>query len=147
MIINGLEFTSERLQAYSPEPDLPPSELEAIQKQTAELIKKLQSSETIPPRLKLIIFDLLNAVQRSIDQYSFKGIRGVRQELFIIASQIQEYFPDFEQAKNDPEVKGFFALLKKIDSVTAAALKVKELITSVAPLLPAIQPTLQHLLN
>ncbi len=147
MIVNGLEFASERLQAYSPEPDLPPSELETIRKQTAELIQKLESSETIPKRLKLIIFDLLSAVQRSIDQYRFRGIRGLRQELFVIASQIQEHFPDFEQAKDEPEVKGFFALLKKIDAVTAAALHVKELLWALSPLLPATPSVVQHLLQ
>jgi len=147
MIINGLEFASERLQAYSPEPELPPSELEAIRIQTAELIQKLESSKTIPKRLKLIIFDLLNSVQRSIDQYRFKGIRGVRQELFVIASRLQEHFPDFAQAKDEPEVKGFFALLKKIDAITAAALHVKELIWVVVPLLPAIPTVIQHVLQ
>lgn len=93
MIINGLEFASERLQAHSPEPELPASELDAIRKQTAELIQKVESSKTIPKRLKLILFDLLNGVQRSIDQYSFRGIRSVREEVFIIFSRIQEHYP------------------------------------------------------
>ena len=147
MIVNSLEFASERLQEYSPEPDLPPSELENIRKQTSDLIEKLHSSTTIPKRLKLILFDLLNAVQRSIDQYRFRGVRGLRQELFVIVSRVQEHFPDFEQAKDEPEVKGFFGLLKKIDATTAAALHVKELIAAVAPLLPAITTVVHHLLH
>ncbi len=147
MIINGLEFASERLQAHSPEPELPPSELEAIRNQAAELIQKLESSKTIPKRLKLILFDLLHGVQRSIDQYKFRGIRGVREEVFIIFSRIQEHYPDFAQSKDEPEVKGFFALLKKVDKITAALLHVKELIWIVAPLLPAIPTVIQHLLQ
>ena len=113
MIINSLRFASERLQEYSPEPELPPSELEAIHKQVTDLIQKLHSSETIPKALKLILFDLLNAVQRSINEYRFRGIRGVREQLFVIASQIQQHSPEFEKAKDAPEVKDFFALLKK----------------------------------
>src|ERR1051326_2544974 len=44
IIITGLEFVSERLQAHSPEPDLPTSELEALKEQTTQLIKQLESS-------------------------------------------------------------------------------------------------------
>src|SRR5438067_1442265 len=36
---------------------------------------------------------LLNAVVRSINEYQFRGIRGVREELFVIASRIQERLP------------------------------------------------------
>ncbi len=147
MLINSLRFASERLQEYSPEPDLPPSELEAIHKQVADLIQRLHSSEKIPKALKLILFDLLNSVQRSIDEYRFRGIRGVREQLFLIASQIQQHSPEFEKAKDAPEVSDFFALLKKIDTLTAAALHVKELICVVAPLLPAISTVVQHLLQ
>src|SRR5207244_4489831 len=123
---------------------LPPSELDEIRKQATELIEKLESSETIPKKLKLILFDLLSSVQRSINEYRFRGIRGVRQELFVIASRIQEHLPEFEKAKNTSEVKGFFSLLKRIDSVTAAALHVKELISAVAPLLPLVPAPLEH---
>jgi hypothetical protein len=144
MAINGLEFASERLQAHSPEVDLPASELAEIGRQTAELIKTLGESQTIPKSLKLILFDLLSSVQRSINEYKFRGIRGVRRQLFVIASQIQENFSEFEKNKNEPEVKSFFTLLKRIDSVTAAALHVKELISAVAPLLPMIPMLLEH---
>ncbi len=147
MIINSLRFASERLQEYSPEPDLPPSELEAIHKQVMDLVQKLHSSETVPKPLKLILFDLLNAVQRSINEYRFRGIRGVREQLFVIASQIQQHSSEFEKAKDAPEVKDFFGLLKKIDTLTAAALHIKELICVVAPLLPAIPTVVQHLLQ
>lgn len=147
MIINSLQFASERLQEYSPEPELAASELEAIQKQTTELINNLHSSETIPRALKLILFDLLNGVQRSINEYRFRGIRGVREQLFVIASQIQQHYGELDKAKDEPEVKGLFALLKKIDTVTGAALHVKELICVVAPILPAIPPVVQHLLQ
>jgi hypothetical protein len=145
MIVNALEFSSERLQAYSPEPEIPISELDALQQQAAELLTTLEKSETIPKSLKLILFDLVSSVQRSISEYKFRGIRGVRRELFIIASQIQEHLPQFEKAKEAEEVKGFFKLLKRIDSVTSAALHVKELISSVAPLLPMIPALLEHL--
>jgi hypothetical protein len=147
MTINSLRFTSERLQEYSPEPDLQASELEAIHKQATDLITKLHSSQTIPKPLKLILFDLLNGIQRSINEYRFRGIRGVREQLFVIASQMQQHSPEFEKAKDAPEVKGFVALLKQIDTITAAALHVKELISVVTPLLPAIPPLVQHLLQ
>lgn len=144
MIINGLEFASERLQHSAPEPLLPQSDLDALRQQAKELLKTLEKSETVPRKLKLILFDLIKAIQRSIDEYRFRGIRGVRRELFIVASQIQEHLPEFEAAKNAEEVKGFFKLLKKIDSVTAAALHIKELLSSAAPLLPMIPALLEH---
>ena len=78
MAINGLEFASERLQAHAPEVDLPASELDEIRRQTSEMIKVLENSQTIPKSLKLILFDLLSSVQRSISEYKFRGIRGVR---------------------------------------------------------------------
>lgn len=145
MIINSLRFASERLQEYSPESVLPASELEAIAKQTAELINKLHSSETIPRALKLILFDLLNGVQRSIAEYRFRGIVGVREQLFVIASQIEQHPDEFEKEKDAPEVKGFFTLFKRIDTVTAAILHVGDLISKVRYLLPAIPVLLDHL--
>lgn len=147
MIINGLEFASERLQHNAPEPLLAENDLDALRQQARELLKTLEKSETVPRKLKLILFDLIKAIQRSIEEYRFRGIRGVRRELFIVASQIQEHLPEFEAAKNAEEVKGFFKLLKKIDSVTAAALHIKELLSFASPLLPMIPALLGHTPN
>ena len=127
MIINGLGLASERLQAHSPEPEIEAAELQTLEQQVTELITTLEQSTTVPKSLKIALFDLLQSVQGCIGEYRFRGIRGVRRQLFVTASQIQENFPEFEKAKKEPEVKGFFTLLKKIDSITAAALHVKEL--------------------
>jgi hypothetical protein len=142
MIINGLEFASERVQHYAPEPVLPQSELDALRHQADELLEALAKSETVPRNLRLILFDLIKAIQRSIDEYRFKGIRGVRQQLFVIASQIQEHLPEFEKNKDAKEVKGFWHFFKKVDSMTATALHIKELVGYVAPLLAPIVPAL-----
>lgn len=135
MIINALEFASERLQHNSPEPKLPDSELESLRAQAREMLDALNSSTTIPRSLKLLLFDLVSSIERSINEYRFRGIRGVRQQLFVVASQIQEHLPEFEQNKEVPEVRSFWKFIKHVDSVSAVALRVKELITSVGPML------------
>jgi SMC interacting uncharacterized protein involved in chromosome segregation len=145
MIINALEFASERLQAYAPEPEIPQNELDAIQQEVTDLLKTLERSETIEKSLKLILFDLLSLIQRSINEYKFRGIKGVRQQLFVVACEIQQHLPEFEKAKNAEEVKGFFKILKRIDLLTSTALHVKELMYAAAPLLPIIPALLEHL--
>ena len=127
MIINGLRFASECLQTHSPEPEIEATELQTLEQQVTELITTLEQRTTIPKSLKVILFNLLQSVHRNTGEYRFRGIRGLRRQLFVVASQIQENFSEFEKAKKEPEVKGFFTLLKKIDSITAAALHVKEL--------------------
>lgn len=142
MIINALDFASERLQQHSPEPKLPQSELDALLTQAREMMDVLNKSTTIPRSLKLLLFDLVASIQRSIDEYRFRGIRSIRQQLFVVASLIQEHLPEFEQNKDTPEVRHFWRFLKKVDSVTAVALRVKELISSVAPMLGQALPAL-----
>ena len=69
----------------------------------------------------------------------------MREQLFVIASQIEQHSDEFEKEKDAPEVKGFFTLFKRIDTVTAAMLHVGELISKVPYLLPAIPVLLDHL--
>lgn len=148
MIVNALEFCSERLQHYAPEPKLPESELDELRNQARKMLDALNESTTIPRSLKLVLFDLITSIERGINEYRFRGIRGLRQQLFVIASQIQEHLPEFEKNKNTPEMKTFWSFFKRIDSVTATALRVKELISSIAPLLgQALPPLLEHTLK
>jgi hypothetical protein len=144
MIVNSLEFASERIQAYSPEAILPASELEGIRQQAAELLESLDKSTTLPRDLKLILFDLVKGILRSVDEYRFRGIRGVRRELFAVASVIQEHLPTFQQNKDAEEVRGFLKFLKRVDSVTSIALKVKELLGATAPFLNQLPALLEN---
>ena len=36
----------------------------------------------------------------------------------MIASRIQQHFQEFQDTKNESDVKGFFALFKKVDAAT-----------------------------
>jgi hypothetical protein len=146
MAINGLEFCSERLLANNPETIIKQQELDEIRKQVDDLITQLKSSETIPRKLRFVLFDLLGAVRRSIDEYLFRGTRGLRKELFVISAQLQENWNLIAEEKDKEEVNSFFKILSKIDRATAAALKVKQLLGDVAPYVPLlIQSASEHL--
>jgi hypothetical protein len=144
MVCDALEFSSERLQALAPEPVIPESELSAIRMQAEALLDLLTKSSEIPHNLKTLLFDIVKALLRSIDEYHFRGIRGVRRELFVVASQIQENLSQFEKNSDAKEVTTFFSFFKKIDSITSTALKVKELLGAVAPLLMQVGPLVEH---
>ena len=138
MSINGLEFCSERLQANNPETILKQQELDEIRKQVEDLIAQLKSSESIPRKLKYVLFDLLEAIRRSIDEYLFRGTRGLRKELFVIIAQLQENWDVIAENNEKDEVKGFFKIISRIDRATAAAMRVKELVSGVAPYVPLL---------
>lgn len=144
MIVNSLEFASERIQANDPEPVLLPSELDGIRKQADELLQLLEKSTTLPRELKLILFDLVKGILRSVDEYRFRGIRGVRRELFAVASVMQEHLPTFQKHKDAEEVRGFLKFLKRVDVVTSTALKVKELVGASAPFLNQLPALLEN---
>jgi hypothetical protein len=144
MVCDALEFSSERLQAYAPEPVIVQSDLEELRTQASALLDLLTKSSGIPHSLRLLLFDIVKALLRSIDEYHFRGIRGVRRELFVVASQIQENLSQFEANKDTKEVATFFSFFKKLDSITSSALKIKELVGAVAPLLTQMVPLLEH---
>ena len=138
MIMNALEFASERLQHVAPEPVLPKAELDSLRTQAELLLASLGESKGLPKSLRLILYLISSRQFSEASMSMFCGIRGVREQLFVVASKIQEHMPEFEESQTNPEVVGFWRLFKNVDSVTAAILHVKELIGIAAPLLPAL---------
>jgi hypothetical protein len=134
MALHALEYCSERLQKTNSEGVIDQMELDELRKQVDDLLTSLSSSEKIDPKLKLLLQDLLAAILRSIQGYAFRGVRGMRQELFTLFSQLQENYTFLSEHKDEEPVKGFFALLEKIDKVTATTMKVREVLNHAAPL-------------
>ena len=108
---------------------------------------KLKSSDSVPRSLRFVLFDLLNSVRRSIDEYAFHGTRGLRKKLFAIVAELQERSVELEQNKDKDEVKGFFGLLQKIDQVTATAMKVKELGSAISPYVPLLMQAIDRVVT
>ena len=71
----------------------------------------------------------------------------MRKRLFVIVAQLQESWGEIEANKATKEVSSFFKLLAKIDSVTATALKVKELLSGAAPFIPLLMQVGDHLIS
>jgi hypothetical protein len=145
LALNALEFCSDRLQANSPEEVIEQDELGAIRMQVEELLTQLKDSDSIPRKLRLLLFDLLEAIRRSIDEYLFRGTRGLRKQLFLTFAQLEEHTGELQMHKDTKEVSGFFRVLSKFDQLTSAALKVKQLASAAAPYLPLLTHAGEHL--
>jgi len=147
MAVNGLEFCAERLQAYNPETVIEQTELDEIRKQVDDLLEKVKSSESLPVKLKYVLFDLLAALRRAIDEYQIRGTRGLRRELFVIVAQFEDNWELVVKNEDKEEVRGFFKILKEVDKATSVAARVKELIAPIAPYIPILTEGFHHLLK
>jgi hypothetical protein len=137
LTLTSLRFCAERLRLLSPEPDISQSDIDSLKNDLDDLVASLEHS-TLTRELKLFIYDILESARRALMEYSFRGITGLRQELFCIFERLQRHFPEFEVEKDKKEVKDFWGIIAQIDSLTSVALNVPSLLSNAACLLPAL---------
>lgn len=134
VMLASLEFCSERLSASFTESEPGLEELEAL----AQAITSLQEhilSEEMEPELQSILLDLVESMRRAVYEYSYSGVVGLRENLFLILERLQRFYPIFRQHSEEPVVKEFWEVLTRFDTLTSVYLNVPQILGGFSRLL------------
>ena len=117
-VLMTLQFCSERLSKTCPEHVPTDDEIKELIEQIQNLADSILAS-SINKTLKVILSELTESMRQALAEYRIRGGTGLREELFSILERLQRTFPILEQHKTEPEVKLFWEILSKYDTITS----------------------------
>jgi hypothetical protein len=130
-VLMTLQFCSERLSKACPERVPTADELSELNKDIADLSEKLEKAE-INRVLKTTLADLLESMRRAVAEYKIRGATGLRQELFFVLERLQRTIPYLEEHKDSPEVRSFWDIVVKYDTLTSIYVNAPQVIAGAA---------------
>ena len=133
-VLGSLEFCAERLSNVRPEKVPPDEEIEAL-KQAVEELREQVLSGGLNHELQFLLLDLLESMRRALYEYRFRGVSGLRQELFSILERLQKYSPIIKQHSEEPVVHSFWNILTRFDVLTSNCLNIPQILGGISKLL------------
>ena len=135
-IFLGLEFTSRALSRAGVETAIDEQELAPLLKEVRELLDDVQNAH-IGQELKEFLVDSLVEIQDGILAYRIRGAEGLRRVLqsSLGGAVLQQH--DLAQSENEPQVRGFVNILRKLSGIVDTAYRAKQLIE---PVLKSLLP-------
>jgi hypothetical protein len=129
-----LEICAEHLPNVQSEKVRLDEEIECL-KMAVESLKEQVLSGGLDHELQNLLLDLLDSMRRALYEYRFRGVGGVRQELFLIFERLQRYYPIFKQHSDEPMVSSFWDVLTSVDTLTSVYLNVPQFLGGISKLL------------
>jgi hypothetical protein len=117
-VLMTLQFCSERLSKTCPEKVPSEQEMFDLVQDISDLAAKLEKSD-INKILKITLSELLESMRQAIAEYRIRGGRGLRQELFYVLERLQRTIPLLNENKDVAEVKSFWGIVEKYDTLTS----------------------------
>jgi hypothetical protein len=134
-IFYSLKICNERLERLLPEKEITGDDLRSLQDEINELLQRVRASN-LKPKIRSVLADLMTAALYSINSYELRGAKGLREDLFVILSELQRHYKDLENQNEPKIVRDVWKVLERIDVVTSIATNVSPILTTLAPLLP-----------
>lgn len=122
----SLEVISEELSNDYGEDELEAEGIESIIQEIEATRSKVNESE-VDQALKTVLLELLMMMRESIHEYEVSGARGIQEAVVICYGRIIKLWNNDKQLAEKEGGLGVFDLIKKLDVVSGAALKVKVL--------------------
>jgi hypothetical protein len=133
-VLMTLQFCSERLSKSCPETVPDKQTMDELAADMFDLAQKLQQAD-INKLLKTTLSELLESMRQAIGEYKIRGGRGLRQELFHILERLQRTIPIFNENKDAPEVRSFWTLVERYDTLTSICVNAPAVIASARTML------------
>ncbi len=125
-----LQFCAEELSKYYSEESLSKEDLEEIIQKIEDLFEAVSDS-TFPDALKLSLLEEVERLRHSVRMYTIKGAKGLKQALQATIGTVVTSHEELKAASrgNGDVLLRLGALIDKLDSFTARALKVQKLLS------------------
>lgn len=128
-VLAKIQFSSEELKKHYSEETISEDDLLEVKTLVEELFETVSNSN-IDPTLRLVLLEELEKIRSSIAMFRIKGAKGIKEALQSTLGAVyanQEKITDLK--KSEPGMlKKLSKLLDKIDSFTAAALRIKKIL-------------------
>lgn len=134
-VLVTLQFCSALLDKHCPEKTISDTDLKDISSEIDALFSSISTSD-LKKSLKALLLDLLESMRRAIVEYRIRGARGLRENLFSILECISRRFDIVREAERDPQVKGFWLLLTKYDTLASLYVNAPQILAGFSKLLP-----------
>jgi hypothetical protein len=109
------------------ESEIPQQELESLVQELESLDSLIENAE-IPQHLKTVIKRYISSIWDALDEYEISGAKALKSANSKAVGELIEVQEEIRQSSENPVVKKFGQVFKKVNDVADAAIKVDSLL-------------------